>query len=187
MWIFHKLTVLFEKIYKIPDIESAWWERMTVGQRWNCLVLFETDPLQAYKEVKPYILPHFKKGRLGFFNRYSFYNCNKRAVSSISFKQVRILRPSEKAHRYGIVRLQQKHQIWNNYNDGFLVHIKSPREEEIASRLICDFLRFPHNYFAKMALGTCMSAEGIEVMLSWFSLKYMEDTKILINGRTTKT
>jgi hypothetical protein len=74
-----------------------------------------------------------------------------------------------------------------NYNDGFLVHIKSPREEEIASRLIRDFIRFPHDYFARIRLGFGMSLEGIEIMLSWFSLKYMEDTKILINGRTTKT
>jgi hypothetical protein len=157
---------------------------MSLEDRWNCLKLFETSPLLAYEVVKPYILPHFKKGRLGFYNRSSLIN--KNAVT-ISFKQARILRPNEKLHRYGVIRLQQKHQIWEKYNDGYLVHIKSPREEEIAGRLICDFIKFPRDYFARITLGTGMSMEGVEVMLSWFSLKYMEDTKILINGRTTKT
>ena len=76
------------------------------------------------------------------------------------------------------VRFRPKRQIWEKYS-AELVHIKSPREETLLNQVITNFLSDPNYYNqSRTKLPDIVSAyyDGyIETMLSWFSLKYMNE------------
>lgn len=176
MWLYKRQILIFEKVFKkAPDIDSAWWIRAKENEGLQQVIWedWRVNPDKAYERIKPFILPHYEKYRLSISSYYSYS-----PVNILTNKQLRLLPPDYKRWRIMQIRFRPKHQIWEKFGE-VLVHIKSPREETLLNQVITNFLSDP-NYYSqpRTQLPGVVSAyyDGyIETMLSWFSLKYMNE------------